>query len=77
MTGHLKNITPKQFKSFLIHKGFKHLRTKGGHEVWSRSDIKRPVIIQTHEDPIPEFIVNRNLKTINSTKNELLDYLKK
>lgn len=77
MQGHLKNITPKQFKSFLIFKGLKHIRTTGGHEIWSRNDLRRPAVIQTHEDPIPESIVKNNLRTINSSKEELLNYLLK
>ena len=75
MQGHLRNITPKQFRAFLIHKGLKHIRTNGGHEVWSRSDMTRPVVIQTHESPIPEFVVLNNLKTINSSRQELLTFL--
>jgi len=74
-SGKIKNITPKQFREFLDYQGLKHIRTKGGHEVWSRQDLTRPVIIQNHLNPIPEFVVKNNLHTIGSTKQELLDFI--
>jgi predicted RNA binding protein YcfA (HicA-like mRNA interferase family) len=76
-TESLKNITPNQFRRFLEFKGLKHIRTKGGHEIWSSTHLTRPVVLQTHENPIPEFIVMNNLRTMESTKKELLDFIRK
>jgi len=73
----LKNITPNQFRKFLEFKGLKQIRTKGGHEIWSRSDLTRPVVLQTHENPIPEFIIKKNLRTMDSNRNEILIFLRK
>jgi hypothetical protein len=75
--GNLQNIDLSDFQSFLFEKGLKVIRTKGGHEIWSRKDLKRPVVLQSHISPIPEFIVVNNLKTIGSTKKELLEFLMK
>ncbi len=72
----LKNIPPRTFREFLEYKGLKHIRTSAGHEVWSRSDLLRPVVIQTHIDPVPEFIVKRNLTTIGSNREEFVEFLK-
>ena len=51
----LKNISLKTFRDYLLHSGLHHIRTKGGHEVWSAKDLTRPVILQTHVDPIAAF----------------------
>jgi len=44
--GNLQNIDLSDFQSFLFEKGLKVIRTKGGHEIWSRKDLKRPVVLQ-------------------------------
>ncbi len=75
-TNPLKNIPLKTFRDFLEFEGLKLIRTNGRHEVWSRNDLLRPVIIQTHIDPIPEFIVKNTLRTIGATQKDYIDFLK-
>lgn len=70
--GRLSNVSIALLRSFLAAKGLKKIRTSGGHEVWSRSDLGRPVVLQTHIDPVPEFIVRNNLKTIGATVKEFI-----
>lgn len=76
MQHNLKNIRLATFRKFLEHKGLKKIRTTGGHEIWSRNDLTRPVVLQSHKDPIPEFVIKSNLQTINADKQELIDFLK-
>jgi hypothetical protein len=71
----LKNIPLKDFRNFLEFKGLKLIRTNGGHEIWSGTALLRPIILQSHIDPIPEFIIRNNLRTLGSDKNELLEFL--
>lgn len=71
----IKNTTLKDFKRFLKYKGLKVIRTTGGHEIWSSKSLFRPIILQTHIDPIPEFIIRNNLRTLSSDKKELLEFL--
>ncbi len=71
----LKNIKLSTFQKFLEFKGLKKIRTTGGHEVWSRADLTRPVIIQSHIDPIPDFVIKSNLRTMNTDKQELIEFL--
>lgn len=59
----LSNITLKDFRNFLEFKGLKIIRSTGGHEVWSCKTLFRPIILQSHIDPVPEFIVRNNLRT--------------
>ena len=71
----LKNIKLSVFRQFLLFKGLKHIRTNGGHEIWARKDLTRPVVIQTHEDPVPEHIIKNNLRTIKSNRQEFEAWL--
>lgn len=60
----LKNVTLKDFRKFLEYMGLKKIKIHGGHEKWSKKDMSRPVTIQTHIDPIPEFIVKNCFRNI-------------
>jgi len=75
MAQHLKNISVQTFRKYLEWKGLKHIRTNGGHEIWCRSDLKRPVVIQSHITPVPEFIVKQVLRTLNVEKQDFIDFL--
>lgn len=75
--GTIQNIDPALFRSFLEYKGLSHIRDKGGHEIWSRSDLTRPVIFQSHISPIPEFIIRNNLRNMGATKKELIEFITK
>jgi len=75
MSNTLKNISLNDFRRFLKHHGLKKIRTTGEHEIWYRKDLTRPVIIQTHVDPVPMFIIKNNLRTLGLTTNDLLKYL--
>ncbi len=46
-----------------------------GHEKWTRKDLTRPIIIQTHIDPIPEFIIKNALRNLNLTRKDFFDIL--
>ena len=75
--GKLKNIPLRTFRGYLIYCGLSHIRTKGGHEIWSAKRLLRPVVLQTHIDPVPEFVVKNNLRTIGKSEDHLLEFLKK
>ena len=68
----LSNISLKEFRDFLTAQGLHIIRTKGGHEAWFKSGMTRPVIVQTHEDTIPEDVVSNNLRTLNISKSDFL-----
>ena len=73
--GKLKNIPLKTFRAYLLFCGLKNIRTKGGHEIWSAKQLTRPVVLQTHINPVPEFIIKNNLRTIGKTEEHLLEFL--
>jgi hypothetical protein len=76
MTSGLKNIPLRLFRDYLYFKGLKPIREKGGHEVWSRKNLLRPIILQSHIDPIPEFIIRSNLRTLGETADDFYAFVK-
>ena len=73
---HLRNIPLKTIRDYLAWKGLKIYRTKGGHETWGCSGLLRPIVIQTHVDPVPEFIVKQILRNLNSNREDFIIFLR-
>jgi hypothetical protein len=71
------NVSIRDFKKYLNHIGCKHIRTTGGHEHWTRSDLSRPITFQAHIDPIPEFIVKNALRGLNVDKKDFIETMEK
>jgi len=74
-TKHIRNIPLKLFREFLVEQGCICNRITGGHEHWSRKDLLRPITIQTHVDPIPEFIIKNALNQLSLSKKDFLDWV--
>jgi predicted RNA binding protein YcfA (HicA-like mRNA interferase family) len=68
----IKNIPLKKFRRFLQEQGCKHIRTNGGHEVWTRYDLLRPVVVQTHIDPVPPRIVRQIIDNLGVEEKTFL-----
>lgn len=75
MTKHLRNVPLKLYRDFLKDQGLKVYRIKGGHEHWSRKDLKRPITVQTHVDPVPEFIIKNGLRILGLAKKDFVDWI--
>ena len=73
----LSNISISQFRQFLTDIGCKCISVEGGHEKWHKEGCLRPVVIQTHINPIPEFIVRNNLRSLGLSKTDFINWLKK
>lgn len=71
----LKNISIAEMRLILKMFGFSLARTKGGHETWTKAGIARPVVIQSHVEPIPEFIVKNTLRIMGLSKDEFIAVL--
>ncbi|MBR9854091.1 MAG: type II toxin-antitoxin system HicA family toxin [Algicola sp.] len=70
-TKKLSNISLKDFRKFLESEGLniiKDTKGRGGHEKWSKRGMDRPITIQTHVDPVPEFIVKQVLRHLNMNR---------
>lgn len=76
----LSNIPLKDFRKFLENQGLNLIKSskgRGGHEKWSRIDLDRPITIQTHVDPVPEFIVQQVLRYLNMDRKTFFVHMKK
>jgi len=70
------NLPLSTIRKVLSHVGCKKFDIKGGHEKWTRSDLLRHIIIQTHIDPVPTFIVLQIMRTLSITRDEMKKILK-
>ena len=77
MINKLSNISLIEYRRFLIHLGCKQYKIKGGHEHWTRADFLRPITLQTHIDPVPEFIVKQHALILGLSKNDFIDSFNK
>lgn len=71
----LSNVSLRDFRDFLAKAGCKSESIKGGHEKWTKPGLLRPIIVQTHIDPVPEFIVRNTLRNLGMTKEDFFRIL--
>lgn len=50
---------------------------EGGHEKWIKQGLLHPIIIQSHIDPVPEFIVKNTLRNLSLTKDDYFRVIQK
>lgn len=74
-TRKLTNVRLDDYRDFLTKAGCKKSRIEGGHEIWTRNDLTRPIVVQTHESPVPEFIIRNALRNLGLTKKDFFDIL--
>jgi len=75
----MPRITPinwKKFEKFLLFVGCIFERERGDHRVYTREDLKRPVVIP-RENQLPIFIIRNNLRGLNISPEEYLEILKR
>ena len=71
----LSNVTIAEFRAIMSLLGLTKVRTKGGHEAWMKAGMTRPAIVQTHVDPVPEYVLRNNLRAIGISKEGFLALL--
>ena len=75
MSRKLSNISLREYRDFLLYVGCKKIPGKGGHEKWIRKDLNRPITVQAHISPVPEFIIKNGLRTLGMTKDEFIEII--
>gem|GEM_PF-290271 len=55
--------------------GCTYIHTKDGHEKWRRSGLFRPIIIQSHIDPLPERIARNLIKLLGLSREDYHEIL--
>ena len=73
----LSNVSISEFRAIMLLLGLTRVRTKGGHEAWMKAGMTRPAIVQTHVDPVPEYVLRNNLRIIGVSREEFLELLEK
>ena len=73
----LSNVSISEFRAIMLLLGLTRVRTKGGHEAWMKAGMTRPAIVQTHVDPVPEYVLRNNLRIIGISREEFLTLLEK
>lgn len=73
--GTLSNIDIADFRCFLKFHKWEYASIRGGHEKWKKEGALRPVIFQTHINPIPIGVIKTNLRTMGCTPKDLIDYM--
>lgn len=71
-TQHLRNIGLGDYRKYLEHIGCKCTRTKGGHEHYTRQDLLRPLTLQSHISPVPEFIIKKSFANTVANQEGIL-----
>mgnify|MGYP001614302551 CR=1 FL=1 len=74
----MARITPiswREFEKFLLFLGCKFKHQRGSHRVYTRTRLKRPIIVPVY-DEIPIFIVRNNLRLLSMSVEEYLEILK-
>lgn len=74
-TQHLRNVSIATLEAFLELAGCKFTGIAGGHAKYFRSDLNRPVIFQTHINPVPEFILKNILRSLGISKKQFWQVL--
>jgi hypothetical protein len=69
-TRKISNVKIHDFRRFLEKCDCKNIGIEGGHEKWARKDLTRPIIVQTHIEPVPEFIIQNALRNLGLTKKD-------
>ena len=72
----VSNIDIADFRRFLKYQGWNYICIKGGHEKWKKVGAIRPVIFQTHTNPIPIVVIKSNLRTMGCSLEDLINFLK-
>jgi hypothetical protein len=68
------NCSLKDFIRFLESHGCKMTRHHKGHKMFVNAKATRPITIQDHVDPVPNMVIQSNLRTLGLTMKELRDF---
>lgn len=72
----LTPISWREFEKFLLFLDCQFKRQKGSHRIYTRSGLKRPLVVPAY-GTIPIFVIRNNLRILNITVEEYLEILKR
>ena len=65
------NLPLSTVRKILLHQECKLIRHEKGHDKYSKQSLTRPIVIQNHIDPVPEFIVKQIMRTLGLTNKDM------
>jgi hypothetical protein len=65
------NLPLSTVRKILAHQGCNLIRRAKGHEKYSKQSLLRPIVIQDHIDPVPEFIVKQIMRTLSLSNDDM------
>lgn len=71
----IKPISWKEFEKVMLYVGCRYERKKGDHRIYTRIDLKRPVVFPQDKE-IPVFIVRNNLRILGISQSEYINILR-
>ena len=74
--GTITNISLAKYRKFLQFAGCECKGINSGHEKWHKAGLSRPIIVQTHIDSVPGFIVKNTLRNLGISTQEFLHIIK-
>ena len=73
----VSNVPLIDFRKFLVKMGAKQIRSSGGHFIYSYYKINRPIVLQSHIDPVPQFIVLEIINYFEMSSEQMWNVIKK
>lgn len=70
----IKPITWRKLEKVVLYVGCHYERKKGDHRIYTRVDLKRPVVFPEDKE-IPVFIVRNNLRILGISHSEYVEIL--
>ena len=70
------SVKNKEFRKFLESQGCYLKRKKGNHVIYTKKGLLRPIVFRNTGD-IPILHIQKNLKTLDLTIKDLINYLNK
>lgn len=72
----IKPVSYQLLVKVFEHEGFTFDRQRGDHRIYTKPDIKRPIVIPMY-NAVPVFIIKNLLRTAGMTRERYFDLLEK
>lgn len=72
----LTSVKWRKFEKFLLFVGCNFKRQSGGHRIYTKLELKRPLVVPAH-GTIPVFVIRNNLRLLGITPESYFEILKK
>lgn len=75
--GNYRPLPTKCWEAFLTEKGYKYSRTKGSHDIWTKSGSIRSIPVWGNEKQIPALHLKTSCRTVGCSLDDLYTWADK